>query len=87
VYLPRGLDNSSGSQAVVNSDRWGPLKGRMVHLSFGTGTAFLLLREQVDGQPQGAVVPLPGEFLSGVPRGRFNPTDGQLYVSGMAGWG
>lgn len=87
VYLPRGLDNSSGSQAVVTSDRWGPLKDRMVHLSFGTGTAFLLLREQVDGQPQGAVVPLPGEFLSGVHRGRFNPKDGQLYVSGMAGWG
>ncbi len=42
---------------------------------------------QVDGQPQGAVVPLPGEFLSGVHRGRFNPKDGQLYVSGMAGWG
>jgi hypothetical protein len=41
----------------------------------------------VDGQPQGAVVPLPGEFLSGVHRGRFSPKDGQLYVSGMDGWG
>ncbi len=59
----------------------------MLHLSFGTGTYFLLLREKVDGQPQGAVVPMPGEFLSGVHRGRFNPRDGQLYVSGMTGWG
>jgi hypothetical protein len=41
----------------------------------------------VDGQPQGAVVPLPGDFLSGVHRGRFNPRDGQLYVTGMGGWG
>ena len=40
-----------------------------------------------NGQPQGAVVPLPGEFLSGVHRGRFNPKDGQLYVTGMTGWG
>ena len=32
-------------------------------------------------------MPLPGEFLSGAHRGRFNPKDGQLYVSGMAGWG
>jgi azurin len=32
-------------------------------------------------------VPLPGEFRSGVHRGRFSPTDGQLYVSGMQGWG
>jgi azurin len=30
---------------------------------------------------------LPGDFLSGVHRGRFNPRDGQLYVTGMAGWG
>jgi azurin len=87
VYLPRGLDNSSASQVTVPDDRWGPLQGKMVHFSFGTGTHFLLLREQVDGQPQGTVVPLPGDFLSGVHRGRFNLKDGQLYVSGMGGWG
>jgi hypothetical protein len=87
VYLPRGLDNSSAAQVEVTSDRWGPLRGQLIHLSFGAGASFLLLREHVDGQPQGAVVPLPGDFLSGVHRGRFHPRDGQLYVSGMAGWG
>jgi len=30
---------------------------------------------------------LPGDFASGVHRGRFNPRDRQLYVTGMAGWG
>jgi putative heme-binding domain-containing protein len=87
VYLPRGLDNSSGGQAYVASDRWGPLQGRMIHFSYGACTHFLLLRDEVDGQPQGAVVPLVGEFLSGAHRGRFHPGDGQLYVTGMAGWG
>jgi azurin len=87
VYLPRAIDNSSGGQVEVTSDRWGPLKGEMIHFSFGAGAAFLVLREQVEGVAQGAVVPLPGDFLSGVHRGRFNPRDGQLYVSGMAGWG
>ncbi|HWE36727.1 MAG TPA: DUF6797 domain-containing protein [Isosphaeraceae bacterium] len=87
VYLPRGLDNSSGAQVFVEGDRFGPLKGQWIHFSFGAGSAFLVLREQVDGQPQGAAIPLSGEFLSGVHRGRFNPRDGQLYVSGMAGWG
>ncbi len=87
VYLPRGLDNSSGGQMLVTSDRWGPLNGQIIHLSYGACTHFLLLRDQVDGQPQGAVVPLAGEFQSGVHRGRFNPKDGQLYVSGMGGWG
>jgi putative heme-binding domain-containing protein len=87
VYLPRGLDNSSGGQAYIDSEEWGPLQGRMVHFSFGAGSHFLLLRDEVDGQLQGAVVPLPGEFGSGAHRGRFNPRDGQLYVGGMAGWG
>jgi azurin len=71
----------------VSSDRWGPLKDRMIHFSYGAGTHFLVLRDEVDGQPQGGVVPLLGEFLSGAHRGRFNPKDGQLYVSGMGGWG
>ena len=84
---PAELDNSSGAQVTVPDDRFGPLRGQMLHFSFGTGTYFLLLREKVGGQPQGAAVPMPGEFLSGAHRGRFNPKDGQLYVSGMTGWG
>ena len=87
VYLPRGLDNSSGGQAAVPDDRWGPLKGQMVHLSHGAGSYFLLLRDKVNGQPQGAVVPMPGSFHSGAHRARFSPKDGQLYTSGTAGWG
>lgn len=87
VYVPRGLDNSSGGQTYVASERWGPLTDQLIHFSFGTGAHFLVLRDEVDGQLQGAIVPLPGEFRSGAHRGRFNPVDGQLYVSGMAGWG
>ncbi|MCI0456535.1 MAG: plastocyanin/azurin family copper-binding protein [Gemmataceae bacterium] len=87
AYLPRGLDNSSGGQVYISSAKWGPLQGLRVHLSFGTATHFLLLRDEVEGQAQGAIVPLVGDFNSGVHRGRFHPRDGQLYVSGMAGWG
>lgn len=87
VYLPRGVDNSAGGQAYVDSERWGPLAGNMIHFSFGTGSHFLLLRDEVEGQLQGAVIPLPGQFASGAHRGRFSPFDGQLYVAGMAGWG
>lgn len=87
VYFPRGVDNSAGGQTTVTSDRWGPLEGQIIHTSFGTGSHFLLLRDEIDGQLQGAVVPLPGEFRSGTHRARFNPADGQLYVCGMQGWG
>ncbi len=87
AYLPRGFDNSSGAQTYVSSDRFGPLKGNTIHYSYGTGSCFLLLREHVDDQAQGAIVPFPGEFRSGCHRGRFNPVDGALYVCGMGGWG
>lgn len=87
VYLPRGLDNSSGGQVMVTSDRWGPLQGQLLHFSFGAATHFLILRDEVDGQPQGAAVPLVGDFRAGVHRGRFHPKDGQLYITGMSGWG
>ena len=87
AYLPRGLDNSSGGQVFVASDRWGPMQGKKIHLSFGTGSHFLLLTEEIEGQLQGAVCPMPGEFRSGAHRGRFHPKDGQLYVTGMQGWG
>jgi azurin len=85
--LPRGLDNSSGGQCYVAGDKWGPLQGKMLHFSYGACAHFVLLRDEVNGRSQGAVVPLPGEFKSGTHRGRFNPKDGQLYVSGMEGWG
>lgn len=87
VYLPRALDNSSGGQAFIDSDRWGPVQGRIVHFSYGAAAHFLVLQDEVNGTPQGAVVPLPGEFRSGIHRGRFRPQDGQLYVAGAAGWG
>jgi azurin len=86
AYLPRALDNSSGGQTFVSSDSFGPLSDQLLHFSFGMGSHFLVLRDEVDGQVQGAVVPLAGEFRSGVHRGRIHPTDGQLYVTGMQGW-
>ena len=87
VYLPRQLDNSSGGQVFVESKDWGPLSNQLLHLSYGSASHFLVLQDSVDGQSQGAIVPLKGDFLSGVHRGRFNAHDGQLYVAGAAGWG
>jgi putative heme-binding domain-containing protein len=87
VYLPRGMDNSAGGQAVNSDSRFGPLAGQIMHVSSGQGSQFVVLRDEVAGQPQGAIVPLPGEFRSGAHRGKVNPRDGQLWVSGLAGWG
>jgi len=58
----------------------------MLHLLWGRCGLMLTLRDVVDGQPQGAVVPLPGRFLSGPNRGSFHPRDGSLYVACSTGW-
>ena len=85
-WLPHGLDNSSGGQVWVNSDRWGPLKGQMLHMSYGSCSLFATSMEDVDGQIQGSAVKLPLRFDSGVMRGRFSARDGQLYVCGLRVW-
>ncbi len=87
LYLPRGVDNSSGGQVFVDDARLGPLNHQLIHTSFGSGTAMMVLRDKVGNQWQGAAVPLPGQFESGIHRARVNPLDGCLYVCGMQGWG
>ena len=86
-FIPRGVDNSTGGMVEINSDKWGPFMGSHIGLSYGSGTHYLILRDATSIRPQGAVVPLEGNFLAGVMRGDFHPKDGQLYVAGLDGWG
>ena len=86
-FIPRAIDNSVGGFVEITSNRWGPYQGSHVGLSYGSCTPYLILRDAKGPQPQGAIVPLKGEFLSGVLRGAFSEKDGQLYVVGLDGWG
>lgn len=86
INMPRLVDNSSGGQVWVDSDLWGPLKGQMIHFSYGKCKMFVALREEIEGVSHGGVAEFPFEFESGVSRGKFSPIDGQLYVSGLKGW-
>jgi glucose/arabinose dehydrogenase len=85
-WIPHSVDNSSGSQVWIPQNRWGPLGGHMLHLLWGRCGLMFVLRDVVGQIAQGAVVPLPGRFLSGPNRGSFNPRDGHLYVAGSTGW-
>ena len=58
----------------------------MLHLSYGRCTMMIVLRDERNHQAQGMTVPLPGRFLSGVMRARFNPHDKNLYATGLRGW-
>ena len=85
-WLPKEVDNSGGGQVWVTGEKWAPFRDRLLHMSYGTSSLFLVLMEEVDGQVQGGVVRLPVNFQSGIMRARFNPRDGQLYVAGLRGW-
>jgi hypothetical protein len=85
-WFPHDVDNSSGGQVWVTTDKWGPLQGELLHLSYGTCSVFKVLKETVNGQIQGGVVRLPLSFASSCMRARFNPKDGQLWVCGLKGW-
>jgi azurin len=88
LYLPRGEDNSSAGQVFLSEAGWPALRGagNLVHLSFGAGSALMVTRQLVNGHWQGAAQRLAADFLSGSQQGRFNPKDGHLYVTGIAGW-
>jgi hypothetical protein len=79
-------DNSSGGAAWDTYGKWGPMDGRLIHLSYGTCSLFEVMFENVDGIWQGGCVKFPLDFDSGIMRARFNPIDGQLYVAGLKGW-
>lgn len=85
-WMPQNVDNSSGGQCWVTSDRWGPFERHMLHTSYGAASLLLVLQETVNGQVQGGVVRFPLSFATGIMRARFSPADGQLYVSGLRGW-
>jgi len=85
-WIPRDLDNSGGAQVWVTSDKWGPLQGSMLYLSYGKAALFGVLQETVGSIRQGGVYRIPLGFETGVCRARFNPIDGQLYVAGLRGW-
>ena len=89
-WFPKEVDNSSGGQVWVTSDKFGPWKDRLLHLSYGTCSMYGVLAQAVtfNGQPQmqGGVARFNVDFASGAMRARFNPQDGQLYVTGLRGW-
>jgi hypothetical protein len=86
AWVPYTVDNSSGGQVWVNSDKWGPLKDKLLFMSYGKCTLFEVMTDKVDGVRQAAMVQLPLKFKTGIMRGRINPKDGQVYVAGLKGW-
>lgn len=87
VWITNEMDRSPGEIVRVTSDPWGPLKGGLLNLSYGTGRIYLVPHETVNDRMQGGVVALPiPELPTGLMRGRFHQANGQLYGCGLFAW-
>jgi putative heme-binding domain-containing protein len=86
-WITNAFDRSPAELVWVDSDRWGPLHGSLLNLSYGYGKVYVVPHEKVHGVMQGGMIELPiPAFPTGVMRGRFNPRDSQLYLCGMFAW-
>ncbi len=86
-WVTNAFDRSPAELLWVTSEKWGPLKGSLLNISYGAGKIFVVPYETVNGQAQGGMCALPlPPFPTGVMRGRFHPTDGHLYTCGMFAW-
>lgn len=86
-WITNEFDRSPAELLWVTSDKWGPLKGSLLNISYGHGKIYVVPHEKVNGQAQGGMCALPlPTFPTGIMRGRFHPTDGQLYTCGMFAW-
>jgi putative heme-binding domain-containing protein len=86
-WITNAFDRSPAELLWITSERWGPLRGSLLNLSYGYGKVFVVLHERVGGQVQGGMCELPfAPFPTGVMRGRFHSVDGQLYLCGMFAW-
>jgi hypothetical protein len=81
-WIPSQWADSAGGLAWVPSEAWGPWKDQLLLFRDGNTALLGLLREEVRGRVQGGLLAFPLRFPGGIQRGRFNPADGQLYVSG-----
>lgn len=88
AWVERDLDQSPSELLWVDSKKWGALNGKLLNLSYGYGKVFVVPFEKIGQQVQGGIFELPiPRFSTGVMRGRFNPGDGQLYLTGLSAWG
>ena len=87
MWIDSRYDRSPAELLWAESDRWGPLEGSLLSLSYGYGKMFVVMPQQIGETRQAGMVELPiPQFPTGIMRGRFNPRDGQLYALGMSAW-
>ena len=91
-WITNAFDRSPAELLWADTKSWGPLNGQLLNLSYGYGRIYVVPHEHLstpsgERQPQGGMCQLPiPDLPTGMIRGRFSPTDGQLYLGGMFSW-
>lgn len=86
-WITNAKDRSPAELIWVPRGVWGSLGGALLNTSYGYGRLYLVPHETIGTQMQGGVVELPiPDFPAGIMRGRFHPTEHQLYTAGLAVW-
>lgn len=83
----RQFDRSPAELLWLDDERWGPLAGSLLSLSYGYGRIFVVPHEHLGQSWQGGMCRLPiPDFPTGIIRARIDPKSGDLYSCGMFGW-
>ncbi|MEO1832664.1 MAG: DUF6797 domain-containing protein [Akkermansiaceae bacterium] len=87
-WITNRFDRSPSELLWVPKDaKWGSLNGQLLNLSYGYGKIYVVPHEKIGDERQGGLCELPlNQFPTGIMRGRFHPSDGQLYGCGMFAW-
>ena len=86
-WITNAFDRSPAELLWVPESTWGPLGGSLLNLSYGYGKIFVVPHERIGDQLQGGMCQLPiPPFPSGLVRGRFHGTRGDLYLCAMFSW-
>ena len=87
AWVDSAMDRSPSELLWVDSEKWGPLNGKLLNISYGYGRIYIVPHEEKNGVTQGGLCKIPiADLPTGTMRGRFNKADGQLYISGMSAW-
>ena len=87
-WTHKQFDRSPAELIWVDSEKWGNLNGKLLHMSYGHGRIEVVPHETLNGQVQGGLCRLPiPDLPTGTMRGRFHPNNEHLYLAGMSAWG
>ena len=86
-WIDKAFDRSPAELLPVEGAAWSRWAGAHLNLSYGVGRLEVFFSEPAGDGFQGAICALPlPDFPTGIMRGRFHPTSGDLYLSGLSAW-